>query len=100
MYWSASSSQCRDYLDALIATGWTPDEWTAATLTDRPDQVLVAREWSREQLRDVDVLSERPAGAVTTAGVGAVAGPSGRVPCWATTPSASSPSFLGAKPDG
>ena len=38
MYWSASSSQCRDYLDALIATGWTPDEWTAATLTDRPDR--------------------------------------------------------------
>lgn len=38
MYWSASSCQCRDYLDALIATGWTPDEWTAATLTDRPDR--------------------------------------------------------------
>ena len=38
MYWSASSSQCRDYLDALIATGWTPDEWTAATLTDRTDR--------------------------------------------------------------
>ena len=38
MYWSASSSQCRGYLDALIATGWTPDEWTAATLTDRPDR--------------------------------------------------------------
>jgi ParB/RepB/Spo0J family partition protein len=38
MYWSASSSQCRDYLDALIATGWTPDEWTAATLTDRPER--------------------------------------------------------------
>ncbi len=29
MYWSASSSQCRDYLDALVATGWSPDPWTA-----------------------------------------------------------------------
>jgi hypothetical protein len=38
MYWSTSSSQRRDYLDALIATGCTPDEWTAATLTDRPDR--------------------------------------------------------------
>ena len=38
MYWSASSSQCRDYLDTLITTGWTPDEWTAATLADRPDR--------------------------------------------------------------
>jgi len=36
MYWSASSSQCRDYLDALIASGWTPDEWTAATLDTAP----------------------------------------------------------------
>jgi hypothetical protein len=36
MYWSASSGQCR-YLDAG-SYRLTPDEWTAATLTDRPDR--------------------------------------------------------------
>ncbi|HEX6418907.1 MAG TPA: hypothetical protein VFZ77_10440, partial [Acidimicrobiales bacterium] len=34
MYWSASSRPCRDYLDLLIRSGWTPDPWTAAVLAD------------------------------------------------------------------
>ena len=29
MYWSPSSTPCRDYLGTLTATGWTPDSWTA-----------------------------------------------------------------------
>lgn len=29
MYWSSGSSPCRDYLDVLTRSGWTPDEWTA-----------------------------------------------------------------------
>jgi hypothetical protein len=32
MYWSAGSPQCRDYLMLLTASGWTPDDWTAAVL--------------------------------------------------------------------
>src|SRR6185295_18022451 len=28
MYWSSGSQPCRDYLAALIATGWNPDDWT------------------------------------------------------------------------
>jgi len=32
MYWSASSGQCCDYLDVLVATGWNPDPWTAAVM--------------------------------------------------------------------
>jgi hypothetical protein len=32
MYWSASSPPCRDYLDLLIGSGWSPDDWTAAVL--------------------------------------------------------------------
>ncbi len=29
MYWSTGSAPCRDYLDVLTRSGWTPDEWTA-----------------------------------------------------------------------
>lgn len=29
MYWSPSSTPCRDYLGTLTGTGWTPDPWTA-----------------------------------------------------------------------
>jgi ParB/RepB/Spo0J family partition protein len=36
MYWSAGSPPCRDYLDVLTRSGWTPDDWTAAVL-DRND---------------------------------------------------------------
>ena len=32
MYWSPASEQCRDYLALLTGSGWTPDDWTAATL--------------------------------------------------------------------
>lgn len=32
MYWSAGSPPCREYLDLLTRSGWTPDEWTAAVL--------------------------------------------------------------------
>jgi ParB/RepB/Spo0J family partition protein len=32
MYWSATSRQCRDYLDLLTGSGWTPDEWTQRVL--------------------------------------------------------------------
>lgn len=41
MYWSASSTQCRDYTAALVATGWTPDPWTAATLNTTLDTTTV-----------------------------------------------------------
>jgi hypothetical protein len=34
MYWSASSPPCRDYLDLLIGSGWSPDAWTADVLGD------------------------------------------------------------------
>ena len=33
MYWSPSSTPCRDYLGTLTATGWTPDQWTADAIT-------------------------------------------------------------------
>jgi ParB/RepB/Spo0J family partition protein len=32
MYWSATSTPCREYLDLLIGSGWSPDAWTAAVL--------------------------------------------------------------------
>lgn len=44
MYWSASSQPCRDYLDALTASGWTPDDWTAAILA-RNSTVEPDNEW-------------------------------------------------------
>jgi ParB/RepB/Spo0J family partition protein len=34
MYWSPSG--CSDYLAMLTGTGWTPDGWTAAVLSDHP----------------------------------------------------------------
>jgi ParB/RepB/Spo0J family partition protein len=34
MYWSATSPQCRDFLDLLIGSGWAPDDWTAAVLAN------------------------------------------------------------------
>lgn len=37
MYWSSGSEPCRDYLATLTATGWTPDDWTAAVLARHRD---------------------------------------------------------------
>lgn len=37
MYWSSGSQPCRDYLTTLTATGWTPDDWTAAVLARHTD---------------------------------------------------------------
>lgn len=37
MYWSPSSTPCRDYLDTLTRTGWTPDPWTADAIARTPD---------------------------------------------------------------
>ncbi|MGH9157948.1 MAG: ParB/RepB/Spo0J family partition protein, partial [Acidimicrobiales bacterium] len=37
MYWSSGSQPCRDYLATLTATGWTPDDWTAAVLARHTD---------------------------------------------------------------
>ncbi len=37
MYWSPSSTPCRDYLDTLTGTGWTPDPWTADAIAHTPD---------------------------------------------------------------
>lgn len=37
MYWSSGSEPCRDYLATLTATGWTPDDWTAAVLARHTD---------------------------------------------------------------
>ncbi|MGE3836109.1 MAG: ParB/RepB/Spo0J family partition protein [Acidimicrobiia bacterium] len=39
MYWSSSSTQCRDYLSLLTGTGWTPDDWTADALARHADRV-------------------------------------------------------------
>jgi hypothetical protein len=40
MYWSAGSPQCRDYLTLLTASGWTPDDWTAAVLDRNAARVV------------------------------------------------------------
>lgn len=37
MYWSPSSTPCRDYLGTLTATGWTPDPWTADAIARSSD---------------------------------------------------------------
>jgi ParB/RepB/Spo0J family partition protein len=37
MYWSPSSSPCRDYLDTLTGSGWTPDPWTADAIEHTTD---------------------------------------------------------------
>lgn len=42
MYWSSSSEPCRDYLATLTATGWTPDDWTAAVLARHDDTTAEA----------------------------------------------------------
>jgi hypothetical protein len=35
MYWATTSPPCRDYLDLLVGSGWTPDDWTAAAVANR-----------------------------------------------------------------
>lgn len=40
MYWSSGSAPCRDYLDLLTRSGWTPDEFTAD---------LIARNAARDE---------------------------------------------------
>ena len=35
MYWATTSPPCRDYLDLLVGSGWSPDDWTAAAVADQ-----------------------------------------------------------------
>lgn len=56
MYWSASEPRCREYLNVLTRTGWTPDEWTAATLTDPHRPGEPARDEVEDEIGDDDLL--------------------------------------------
>lgn len=43
MYWSSGSVPCRDYLDVLTRSGWTPDDWTGDA---------IARNAARDEFTD------------------------------------------------
>ena len=50
MYWSPSSTPCRDYLDTLTGSGWAPDPWTADAIAHRTDP----EDWSGDEGEDDD----------------------------------------------
>lgn len=60
MYWSSGSPTCREYLDQLTSSGWTPDDWTAAAIArnESTDEVTGTDDPDGEEVEDDEVEGE------------------------------------------